>query len=1274
MANGINITAPQLRDALLARNLAFSDSITNAGYTSYAAGIGLPTQISHSPEAIIQNENLLDTSVNIRKSNILKNQYLPTDIQSRLVNIDTNLSFFTSQSRGGYLDKYGNIKGTGGNQGIDTISGLLTGAQTLDIRSSLASRILTSTGVIDDTELGIIGNRELINAMKAKALFNARRETLGQLNLNPINLLMGQDFINPDYSITIPSTTGGQILDVGLNILGFESPILGMDPAASIFDFELYGNDVNVSDYLSRNNARIKNTGKGQVKALFKNLSANLEPRFSGNGIRYTPGYTDDRLKPEGVQGDLYVVYDKNGNVSDFEKTDRKLVGNYSKNIISNVPFSWNTTGDVDNFFNDQLEGDVINQTNRIDEPNVNTKKGGIGMLGANNTFEGNDWLFNNKNTLLGKTQALFDNGKIRTLLGNKGMTVNGSSELESTETQGGDLHMISKGSAVKYIERSLGSSSDNPNDVFCRSWVNYRSYNQVGRLQKHSGLNPKAGIRFENYKESVLDDNGFIRFGPYNEVNSLGEFKAADIKRYMFSLENLAWNNDLINLPKWEQGPGDLITGTKGRIMWFPPYDLNFSESVSVGLDSTTFIGRGEPVYTYNNTERTGNISFKVIMDHPNYLNEIDAKKYSVFFDDLVNSITAGCGDIPDSLSVLLTKEEENNAKLAVATKNPILAIDKQKGPEPFKIYFPNDVASLEGGNEDSYSEYEILGSMETPAPTTWKATLTEGYTPGITTNKKGTYEDRFNYGLNKLWRDEAFINELRRKLKEECPSCRIKLDGYASTDGVSPSNDKLSVARAKSIADFFRKTVLVDDVVPVEKRFERGVENGRGHGQTGSNNKNEPVDHINKKIARYVNISFVPDPTIDEINKKEFEKKVDAAKQLALNNKIKSRFFNESLHFQKLKLEDPLAFNSLKDKIKFFHPAFHSITPEGFNSRLTFLHQCTRQGSTTNKEGRPDNLSFGMAPVCILRLGDFYHTKIMIESMNIDYENTWDLNPEGVGVQPMIATVTLTFKFIGGQSMQGPINRLQNAVAFNFFANSEIFDPRADKIVIDGEDKKPKYVKGITNLAGTFTTSDEDKPGVTTNLPTGDINQDNVAEASNAEQSIDTVVSGTTEVNNVDVISAINYVNFFKVNLADEGILIRMNFTKKVNVNKFALDTVNFKTYVGFISITDNNNVKKPIGYFRVRPNDVNSVVFISGPLDNNKPSSVNTEELILTIGESETTKYWDSEVIIADEELITFVRNASLNPGSKIEIKWDTGYKINANFSQNNSLNNV
>jgi hypothetical protein len=164
------------------------------------------------------------------------------------------------------------------------------------------------------------------------------------------------------------------------------------------------------------------------------------------------------------------------------------------------------------------------------------------------------------------------------------------------------------------------------------------------------------------------------------------------------------------------------------------------------------------------------------------------------------------------------------------------------------------------------------------------------------------------------------------------------------------------------------------------------------------------------------------------------------------------KYTYDNEYLYFKNLKHNDNFIYKNIVDKVRFFDPAFHSMTPEGFNARLSFLHQCTRQGPTSKVVGTnfAGNLAFGRAPYCILRIGDFFHTKICIDSMSIQYDNgggvQWDLNPEGIGVQPMYATVSLNFKFIGGQDISGPIERLQNAVTSNYYANTSIYDPRAD------------------------------------------------------------------------------------------------------------------------------------------------------------------------------------------------------------------------------------
>ena len=173
---------------------------------------------------------------------------------------------------------------------------------------------------------------------------------------------------------------------------------------------------------------------------------------------------------------------------------------------------------------------------------------------------------------------------------------------------------------------------------------------------------------------------------------------------------------------------------------------------------------------------------------------------------------------------------------------------------------------------------------------------------------------------------------------------------------------------------------------------------------------------------------------------------------KQQEENNTL--RYDQEYHFFKKLSERDPDVFNSLVDKLQYFDPAFHSMTPEGFMGRLNFLHQCTRQGDTRSasdeKNGyTANNLAFGRPPFCVLRLGDFYYQKIVIRNINISYDPlVLDLNQEGVGVVPLIANVTISFNFIGGGDLSGPVRRLQNAMSENFYANSRLYNNRADRI----------------------------------------------------------------------------------------------------------------------------------------------------------------------------------------------------------------------------------
>ena len=192
------------------------------------------------------------------------------------------------------------------------------------------------------------------------------------------------------------------------------------------------------------------------------------------------------------------------------------------------------------------------------------------------------------------------------------------------------------------------------------------------------------------------------------------------------------------------------------------------------------------------------------------------------------------------------------------------------------------------------------------------------------------------------------------------------------------------------------------------------------------------------------------------------------DRERQKALN--LAKNFINECDYFAKIEETDSFLYDNLKQKLKNFHPAFHSITPEGFNSRINFLQQCGRQGPSFIDPEQPQNTAFGRPPVCILRLGDFYYTKIIIDSINFTFDPLqWDLNPEGVGVQPMLVNVDLNFKFIGGSTLQGPLTQLQNAVSYNFFANTALYMPlekilktRSDGELVDstgGDNDKTFY-----------------------------------------------------------------------------------------------------------------------------------------------------------------------------------------------------------------------
>jgi hypothetical protein len=329
------------------------------------------------------------------------------------------------------------------------------------------------------------------------------------------------------------------------------------------------------------------------------------------------------------------------------------------------------------------------------------------------------------------------------------------------------------------------------------------------------------------------------------------------------------------------------------------------------------------------------------------------------------------------------------------------------------------------------------------------------------------------------------------------------VELEGYSTSQGYVNSNKTLTLNRIESVKKWLKThNSFKNDEIFKEPKFKVNQEVNDKDINSLESKKNRKVnvkitlqkevflfneddieykkplideydskyDFMKSNINYFDNINY---KSIVDSKKNVNDKKKSFIEHLAVTNALEhqnklselifgntndrivdvnsSKTYDESKFFNYIASENSILRSKIVEKVKYFDPAYHTITPEGFNSRLTFLHQCTRQGATFSssdtKGNNVRNLSFGTPPICVLRIGDFFNTKIIIDSMTISYdETTWDLNDEGIGVMPMIAKIDMNFIFIGGSDLSGPISRLQNAVSFNYYANTKVYNDMAD------------------------------------------------------------------------------------------------------------------------------------------------------------------------------------------------------------------------------------
>ena len=720
----------------------------------------------------------------------------------------------------------------------------------------------------------------------------------------------------------------------------------------------------------------------------------------------------------------------------------------------------------------------------------------------------------------------------------------------------------MTKGSQViAYYDSSTGDSTIGVDGTeigreYCRVFQKDTPYLTYADLQKTDGITT-SGRKFNN---SVLDNTFNLNIAPLRNPGSTNIIDSK-VKKYMFSLENLAWRTSdqpgytYDDLPTCEKGPNG------GRIMWFPPYDITFSEDSSANWNPTKFLGRPEPIYTYSNTSRSGNINWKIVVDTPAAMNTIIEKqlsnKSSKEVDSIINSFFAGCvkydlydlaikfNTIPTSdlytYQQLLNEPRLTEEELGEIYKNvsvdkstslsesseggDVITTDGKDGTNgtPGTPGTPGSKSSNVEVNVDQESikefiDYSFYFDNDYPEGyTTTEVTATKPYdfwynqylsvknTNYVNLPPVNVYVGTKKY-INKSVIPKFFTeviignyqylsNQFLDKLKEiiivQNGKVKIELQGSASAPAEVEYNRNLSKRRIDSVLQWFRSKTIGDKTVPVLESEGRLTFNENPNGEeitilVGKNGPYEDTDcrknisrtsggeasstaqwySIPAMSCRRVRIANItidpapppappPSPPPSPPGPKPL-KKVDPLKTVkeGISKKILRSLFSECDYFEVIKKENPMVYDSIKDKIKYFSPAFHSTTPEGLNARLTFLNQCMRPGQTIpviDTDGRPKhndalNTSFGAPPVLVLRIGDFYHTKIIPNRLGITYDPLlFDINPEGIGVQPMIAKITLSFDFIGGNGLAGPVEQLQNALSFNYYANTEIYDERA-------------------------------------------------------------------------------------------------------------------------------------------------------------------------------------------------------------------------------------
>jgi hypothetical protein len=1014
---------------------------------------------------------------------------------------------------------------------ISSIGSALAPFSGFDLKNSAIGRVASLIG--NSTPLSEIGLVMLGKQFAMNFSSHVAQQTLPQIDLGGF-LKGGQLFKkNVDYKITKVPQSGFQ----------------------NFLDDLIYNNPTNKNPFTKNptNDDYINNTGAGQLGKLYSAINQNIYKESSADssalysqasvaGAKILPRKTILGSRKffnfDETYFNAYISYDffssngisvKNANI-DMNTAYISEEGD-SPEYAPNQDFIDNNFGDTDktvdtnNVWNDNAQNPWVNNDKEFGNDNIGNKlvwgRDGITDI-ANSNINDLRGTSNHADEQVNPSGSINSQYKIRA-----GLLEYTRNLLNATNGKVVDITRKAFTNNGK-IDGFNGSALWKANSSTYARDPNNNIAGQTG-VRQHSTLDQydrfAKAIRFDGNqvyggnKDSVIYKSVMPRIHPTVEKDG-----TINPRNLMFSIENLAvrvLSKDTYGIIDDEYGspiPACEVGPFNGRIMWFPPYNLEIQETSNAKFEPTIIIGRNEPMYNYITSERGATLSFTLLVDYPqqlkNYANTTGKQR------EIAEFFAFG-GDPYTDKFVSIENYQFKIAKL----QNDIETIKgKTKPAEPndlpetkIRIVFPNDVPSINDNLntiiDDLYKKYtyEIYDGLPSSDITSWglnaDAYFKTGVTPSASVNGKQTYtltptsiSQYTSTGLT----DQEGLNVLNNALfnifndENNRIVYSVYIHGAASQLYLAPGgaqyNYLLGERRAQAAQNLVKAKLVamfgqsVADNIEVTWDTVLGESVGDVQASDATATK-AAIPYKETKQARYAIIdinkngrSLPPvkadlSPT-DTTNIAKLQSQIEATKtQIRQIKTSLSCVLNERGTTTANGTTDTgilHGFDSISGN--YYYPVFHSQTPEDMHKRLTFLHQCQRQGAS-KRWNSPDpasatginsitarNSVFGRQPICILRVGDFFYTKVIIENYTVDYsDTTWDMNPEGFGMQPMLAKVTLQLKLIGGQSLKGPIDALQNAVTFNYYANSSFTNAGMYKLPSSEADKQESFIKQI-------------------------------------------------------------------------------------------------------------------------------------------------------------------------------------------------------------------